>query len=911
MREFLKSEVPDVPPASGPGIEIPEHFKFRIPSTGALLTIYNAIEILSRYCYSLPRDRFYIPNPEYLIAQGPNGFACEVHMPRNVRKDCLYLRGSIQPSAIWAKRDVAFRMVKLLYTLGEINDNLHCSNVTIDTGTGKPLRLPTIRPLFMQRQVRKHYVAVPSHFEGRWAPNSVYFVNTIKIRTNGTDKVLPVGFLTMKPIMHSGETFETFMDTEPCSVQIISFQKPIIFDAGNLSDLHVFHYEFFKAVLRSKFTEHTKWATLCVPLLDHGTVDLNTDPREIVDWEAMYFAGNVDRQDLSLFRGGKACFDEVSDIVLFDKCRYSRSHQLLEILAENNPTNIVEKRMVKYGTVEKLYRKRLQYKGDINLEQFVMRGKPIGYPYRCNIRDGDLPEAILIPELCTINPVKFRHLKHSKQFPLLMQYIQHRLLMEDLLSGTAFPSFPHAFQANINTLQEAFLTPSAQLHCNYERLETLGDSFLKVHLTLHLFVLNPFRHEGFLTQQRADLENNRNLKSAANKLGIEKYILSNALVRNTYIPPNLDTVQVQDISDKGIADVVEASIAACYLNGGESAAAKCIAFFLGDSFKPNWNSYYLHWCSHTLPQNLLEPSMISACKLVEKRIGYQFKKIDLLAEALTHPSAISTTSINSYERLEFLGDAVLGVVITRFVFELTPPLGPGKMSELRTELYQNQFLAAVATKLGLPKFMSHMSVPLGTTHTEWISKFDKRYRETEELIAEDADLFDPTVLMFWNHLETAPKTLGDLYEAMLGAVFLDSGFKLEPVKQIIQRTLLDLWWPRMKPLIDGSKGLVTVHAPSILKQIIEKNQCSQFLLTTQPLLEGSYLCEYCIHGNKIVSVCLDTKKDATKFAAIQALEYVQSHQNLFEEVCDCEKVDCVPQQEHSDDETESLEEHHA
>jgi dsRNA-specific ribonuclease len=310
-----------------------------------------------------------------------------------------------------------------------------------------------------------------------------------------------------------------------------------------------------------------------------------------------------------------------------------------------------------------------------------------------------------------------------------------------------------------------------------------------------------------------------------------------------------------------------------------------------------------------LPQNLLEPSMISACKLVEKRIGYQFKKIELLAEALTHSSAISNTSINSYERLEFLGDSILGIIITDFVFALEPPLDPGNMSEIRTELYHNQFLAAVATKLGLPKFMSHMSVPLGTTHANWISNFERKFKETEELIAHDADNFDPTVLMFWNHMETAPKTLGDLYEAMLGAVFLDSGFQMEPVKDMIQRTLLEPWWPRMKPLIDGSKGLVTVHAPSILTGIIQSNQCSQFLLTTHPLMEGSYLCEYSIHGNKIVSVCLDTKKEARKVAAIQALEYVQSHPQLFEELCDCKKVVDEHQFEDSDNETNSLAEH--
>jgi endoribonuclease Dicer len=654
MRHNLKSETPDERPEFEAGVAIPEEFKYRIESTGALLTIYNAQEVLLKYCFSLPRDKYLQPNPEYLVAEGPHGFASELHMPPNVRKDCLVLRGTLQSSTQLAKREVAFRMVKLLHALGELDDNFCSKNQNIDPKTGQTIRLPSYKPLFMQKQVRKHRVTVPTHFNGRWESKIPLYINVIRLWNDSTDETLNVGFLSSKPSTHATKPFEIYMNTVRYQMQIASYKQSINFDPEHLENLKTFHFEFFKSVLRSKFDEKMKWATLCLPLISNVIIDESIDPSKIIDWEAIKFAGIVERGDLAIFAEGKAPLADVSDYVLFDKRRYSRSHIILEILPDKNPTNVIEPAMSKkYTSVEHVYRKRLQYTGSINLEQFVIRAQPLGYPYRCNILESELDEAILIPELCVKLPVKYRHLQHARKFPLLLQYIHHRLLMEDLITGVKFPNQVSGFDADINFMQEAFTAPASQLQFNYERMETFGDSFLKVHLSLHMFVMYPFRNEGFLTQSRADLENNKCLRKNANRHNLEGFILTDTLVRHHYIPPTMDATPQQEISDKGVADVVESAIAACFLTNGEPAASKCIRFILGDEMKPSWSSYYLHWCSHTIPKNLLEPSMISSCKLLQKRVGYTFKNISLLAEALTHSSAVN--GVNSYERLEFLG----------------------------------------------------------------------------------------------------------------------------------------------------------------------------------------------------------------------------------------------------------------
>ena len=73
-------------------------------------------------------------------------------------------------------------------------------------------------------------------------------------------------------------------------------------------------------------------------------------------------------------------------------------------------------------------------------------------------------------------------------------------------------------------LKMALTTPSAQMEYDFERLETYGDSFLKLHLTLHLYVKFPNKNEGALTILRTALENNSNFFQKSKEQGF-LYIL--------------------------------------------------------------------------------------------------------------------------------------------------------------------------------------------------------------------------------------------------------------------------------------------------------------------------------------------------------------------------------------------------
>jgi ribonuclease-3 len=131
---------------------------------------------------------------------------------------------------------------------------------------------------------------------------------------------------------------------------------------------------------------------------------------------------------------------------------------------------------------------------------------------------------------------------------------------------------------------------------------------------------------------------------------------------------------------------------------------------------------------------------------LERRIGHRFTDPSLLAQALTHRSFGSPHN----ERLEFLGDGVVGCIVAEELYARFPGLAEGELSRLRASLVREEALAAVARSIGLSEFLR-----LGEG----------------EVSSGGAD---------------RPSILADALEATYGAVFLDGGY--EAVRTAVQRT---------------------------------------------------------------------------------------------------------------------------
>lgn len=100
-------------------------------------------------------------------------------------------------------------------------------------------------------------------------------------------------------------------------------------------------------------------------------------------------------------------------------------------------------------------------------------------------------------------------------------------------------------------------------------------------------------------------------------------------------------------------------------------------------------------------------------RMVEEILGYRFRNKDLVEEALTHGSFyLPYKPAKSYERLEFMGDAVLTCVVAREVFSSYPDLSPGPLTRLRAANVDTEKLARVAVEHGLHRYLRHRAPQL-------------------------------------------------------------------------------------------------------------------------------------------------------------------------------------------------------
>jgi ribonuclease-3 len=155
----------------------------------------------------------------------------------------------------------------------------------------------------------------------------------------------------------------------------------------------------------------------------------------------------------------------------------------------------------------------------------------------------------------------------------------------------------------------------------------------------------------------------------------------------------------------------------------------------------------------------VQSSAVSAsARYVLSKIGHEFADQSLLVRALTHRSAGSSHN----ERLEFLGDAVIELVVTAWLFELFPQCTEGELTRLRAKIVRRESLANYARDISLGDAMQ-----LGSGEM----KSGGRYRDS---------------------------ILADGFEAIVGAMFLDAGF------QVCRERLLSLIEPSLPRLVDAA-----------------------------------------------------------------------------------------------------------
>jgi ribonuclease-3 len=171
-----------------------------------------------------------------------------------------------------------------------------------------------------------------------------------------------------------------------------------------------------------------------------------------------------------------------------------------------------------------------------------------------------------------------------------------------------------------------------------------------------------------------------------------------------------------------------------------------------------------------------EPAADRAARLaeLEARLGYEFRDRSLLDTALRHASRAHESGDQSNERLEFLGDAVLGLVVAHVLFDAHPDWSEGDLTRAKSSVVAGSALARLGLGLGLGEFLE-----LGRT--------ERRSGGASK-----------------------DKILEDAIEAVVGAIYLDSGF--DEVEGLVRREFPDVLDPGAAPVARDPKTVLNEQA---------------------------------------------------------------------------------------------------
>ncbi len=219
-------------------------------------------------------------------------------------------------------------------------------------------------------------------------------------------------------------------------------------------------------------------------------------------------------------------------------------------------------------------------------------------------------------------------------------------------------------------------------------------------------------------------------------------------------------------------------------------------------------------------------------KQLEEKLGYRFKDPALLKNALTHSSYANENraeGVPSNERLEFLGDSVLGFVTAKHLYAAQPAMPEGRMTRLRAELVCEHSLYGVARELGLGEYL--------------------RMGHGEEK----------------NGGRERASILADATEAVIAAIFIDGG--IEPAASFVERLVL------------SPEAIRAHHASDYkteLQELVQRRPDQQLRYTdageTGPDHDKLFMSEVRLNGQVIGCGSGRTKKEAEQAAACQALE---------------------------------------
>ncbi|KAG9317557.1 hypothetical protein JVU11DRAFT_1764 [Chiua virens] len=903
--------------------------------TGRRLYEHDALEAIYRFV-AITQKAGSSSSPllvtrEVSVPEIQRAWSCAVTLP--VGLPIKEVTGPTRSTPTHARRSAAYEACVQLYEYGAFRHDLfppHQYHVEPDAADAAPLATDKVsgNQCYLRKRTQFWSNAIRLH-KHRWFPFVIY------VDGGGVDYA-PIMVLTRQPLPHI-PSFRLFFPATSKAIRT-SRAPPLELEKQRLEILYLFTLRLCRAISNKPLVcPLEKMTYLFAPL----KLPEQVDPQfvnavclmDYISWETIELAGKTwmvkfDLQELHTSSKG------VHDLVVQDRSvEFTRRYYVARLRQDLNPLSKPEDspREAEYANlVEYCKARRKCFEGLSDYSQplievsgIAMTGNHINPTAKAAATESSKGTVkYLIPELSAKFTIPASTFRTALLLPSITKRIEDFLIVHELNANLL------SYSINENLLLAAISAPSAGFEVNYERLEFFGDSFLKYLASVYVFVTNPAQHEGALHAARQYIISNKVLMQNAARIGLPEYVQSKPFSHKLWYPPNFavdplslstladpagsgdengvmanfllgkpdpthrgedvntshgskkkklrDENVTQWLGDKTIADVTEAIIGAAYMSGGQQNALQAAkALQVPIPLIEQWEDFRRKAVAiHSTPSRPLRQGTTLA---VEAIVGHHFHLPDLLAQALTH-SSVEGCNATCYERLEFLGDAILDFLTVRYIFSREDHLSPGAMTMLKGAMVSNSTLAALCVTCGLHKHLHFDSYALATAIETYVHQLEAKRLEAE-VAAEDNQ-----PRQHWLQVEP-PKALSDIVESVMGALYVSDGFILDGAENFFKNVL--------EPFYDRHITLKTLshHPTKILFEMLQSHGCQQFELVKERNDSTQQTrCDCVIHQITLASAMGSTAQTAGRAASELALDALQCKPEFLSRTCDCRET---------------------
>ncbi|BGP37196.1 Dicer-like protein 1 [Rhodotorula kratochvilovae] len=840
---------------------------------GALLTHASSIALVAQFCQLLRYDAFTpLQKPEYTTVGRDAAWTATLHVPRTAALEENVFVSKIMPSKKAAKQNASFQTAIALHQAGALDDHL----LPIRESKAKGAKDADGREVDTAVAPKHLQVELVQHFGNVYAAATA-FVHVVEIaRASGRIRLALVCGARMHPL---GPTTLFEREGEPMMVHFVAVAEHGWTDeaerAARLAQLEQFNRDCTRIVLNRRI-ENERFFALWAPVTAEGHIDWPA----IEDAFEPFDAAKVSPGDLVVlpFRRPNVRIGRF-EFVRGDVDTNSTTAEI-EYNAPERKRKVIEKyscypryvavcwgHAIPHDSIEPVVQLTpLDCRPDNAL---VPPAQRFGHPYKPYRSSRNFPQSVL---LRTTLPTPF-----FQAFSLVPSL--NRLIAGRTSAATAIERFSLP-PLDLALLDEALTSPANTCGWDYQRLEHVGDSPLKLLTSVHIYLEHPRADEDRLTRLRENSVDNRFLRQRSRDTGLSAHILPHTLRMLTFVPETADDAIVAEdglsmtkrLPRRLLSDTVEATLGAALLTGsaetktdeGEPALKVSDAGLqrvleVGDRLGLCFGGTE-PWHLRQSARKLLdvEPQAAGlAFRPVEEAMGYKIEKQGkLLQQALTHRSWVGQGAF-CYEREEYLGDALLDTRVLTF---------------LRALLVSNGTLAALAVrKLQLHRVSLHSSPALEVAMRD-------AAREAEGFAW--SDVADGHLTFMW----APPKVLGDVVEALLAVVFIDRGLDVAPVFAVLDRLYADIL-PHLR-----NEGTRDPYSRLVLWK--DAHACTEFAIRVTPLPPSAsvptlpsttsrgthnplYSAACMFHGRALATRESESKAVARQLAAREALRVLE------------------------------------